>query len=112
MLKKTGSFRGEMQTDAREKLNCGGNLHILKYRRKTGGTQGMSTRLIIEGNSVYEINEYCLSCGRTVSYMSAGERKSFDKIEHRIPDGSGHTVKGLCGAQDKSGLPENSHRAG
>ncbi len=44
----------------------------------------MSTRLIIEGNSVYEIDEDCLACSekREREKKESGKRTG-DKIEHR-----------------------------
>ena len=62
--------------------------HILKYDENYRGKVGMSTRLIIEGNSVYEIDEDCLACSEKLARekKEAG-RRTGDKIEHRGPQG-------------------------
>ena len=44
----------------------------------------MSTRLIIEGNSVYEIDEDCLACSEKLKKeKKEAPKRSGDRIEHR-----------------------------
>lgn len=44
----------------------------------------MSTRLIIEGNSVYEIDEDCLECSEKIDRIKKETgKKSTDRVEHR-----------------------------
>lgn len=44
----------------------------------------MSTRLIIEGNSVYEIDEECLACSKSMEQEGNNAmKKPGDKIEHK-----------------------------
>lgn len=46
----------------------------------------MGTRLIIEGNSVYEIDEDCLACSQSVEKRLPRERQGTEeRVEHRGP---------------------------
>ena len=66
----------------------------------------MSTRLIIEGNSVYEIDEDCLECSRS-NGTDAGQSRLRDKAGRRTPDAPDRIVRGLSERQKKPGnLPQ------
>lgn len=44
----------------------------------------MSTRLIIEGNSVYEIDEECLACSQKMEQeLNESLRRPGERIEHK-----------------------------
>lgn len=46
----------------------------------------MSTRLVIEGNSVYEIDEECLACAKKKEQdRQRVKKQAADKVEHKGP---------------------------
>ena len=76
----------------KEKAPWWEKLHIVYYKSKRKGFKAMNTRLIIDGNAVYEIDEDCLACrGRRSGYgqcvgVGGGQRRmapdSIQKKEH------------------------------